>query len=480
MSGPFLNSRTFSMADQLDFAELSGDRNPMHIDPVVARRTIYADVVVHGVHLLLWALDNIAQATNHLRGLYQLHTEFKYPVRLKEPVYCEIFELDDVGFKARLQVEGRVVVAVKGTFARPHVDKVQLRQSDHSLECCDLSFDDVTSNSGSLGLFLDDNRCARMFPAIRRLVSTIQVAEILATSRLVGMRCPGLHSIYASHNLQFDSGKLNGDKLRYTVTHTDRRFSMLSIDVRGPSVRGSIRAFVRPRPQAQAPIEAVRAIVAADEFGRCRALVIGGSRGLGEITAKILASGGADVCISYYRGVEDARRVTQEICKAGFNCRYIECDSRNPQNLSTALGNWKPNQLYYFATPSISFQTGTWFSHDKFRNYCDVYVTALAATVEAVFRHISGELYLFYPSTVFLQEFQRQSAEYCAAKAAGEIVCRHLEYVFPEVRVYAPRLPRMKTDQTSALIATDAADALEVMVQEIRNMMKRAIGKASS
>ena len=31
--------RRFTMADQEAFAALSGDRNPMHLDPVYARRT---------------------------------------------------------------------------------------------------------------------------------------------------------------------------------------------------------------------------------------------------------------------------------------------------------------------------------------------------------------------------------------------------------------------------------------------------------
>ena len=45
---------------------------------------------------------------------------------------------------------------------------------------------------------------------------------------------------------------------------------------------------------------------APGEFANVRALVIGGSRGLGEITAKIIAAGGGDVWITYRRGKEDA------------------------------------------------------------------------------------------------------------------------------------------------------------------------------
>lgn len=49
-----LGGKTFTMADQSFFARLSGDFNPIHLDPLAARRTRAGDTVVHGVHMLAW------------------------------------------------------------------------------------------------------------------------------------------------------------------------------------------------------------------------------------------------------------------------------------------------------------------------------------------------------------------------------------------------------------------------------------------
>ena len=38
----------------------SGDRNPMHVDAALARRTQAGAPVVHGVHLLMWVMDSVA------------------------------------------------------------------------------------------------------------------------------------------------------------------------------------------------------------------------------------------------------------------------------------------------------------------------------------------------------------------------------------------------------------------------------------
>jgi len=60
-------------------------------------------------------------------------------------------------------------------------------------------------------------------------------------------------------------------------------------------------------------------------------LVIGGSRGLGELTAKLLCSGGGCVHLTYSRGRNDARRVSAEIMavKRGV-CKPLELDILAP------------------------------------------------------------------------------------------------------------------------------------------------------
>src|SRR5258708_5647331 len=94
-----LGSRRFTAEDQLEFAEISGDWNPMHVDPVAARRTIYGGILVHGIHTLLWALECVAQTAGEKRGLSHLKTEFKGQMRLDDLISCKLLRLDDRDFK---------------------------------------------------------------------------------------------------------------------------------------------------------------------------------------------------------------------------------------------------------------------------------------------------------------------------------------------------------------------------------------------
>jgi acyl dehydratase/NAD(P)-dependent dehydrogenase (short-subunit alcohol dehydrogenase family) len=480
MSHDTIGSRTFSMEDQLGFAELSGDWNPMHVDAVAARRTIYGDVVVHGVHVLLWSLDRLLSMRATRGVLTHLRTDFRKQVHLGEDIQCDVLQLD--GDRFALSVAGKrgVVALVTGAVISGELGtEISVPGGGERVACRDASFDELMDARGAVPLHLNSGALASTHPHLAKWLPAVQVAEILATTRVVGMVCPGLHSVYSSHELRAH-GEGGVGTLSFQTTKADSRFSLLQLSVRGPTLEGSVGAFVRPKPVAQPSIAVVSGMVTPGEFRGERAIVVGGSRGLGEITAKLIAAGGGDVRISYHRGRTDATKLTEEIGAAGGSSRSFAYDVTQPNDSTLRrLGNeWRPTQLYYFATPLITLEKGPLFSPEKFERYCRFYLHGFARAVEALLPGHAKPLAIFYPSTVFLDEFQRYSTEYCAAKAAGELVCQHVQKSQPGVRVHAPRLPRMKTDSTSSLIPVRTADALEVMLPVIRAMRDSRIPTA--
>src|SRR5258708_17738404 len=62
MSSATLASKTFDSDDQVFFARLSGDFNPMHMDPLAARRTQAGAGGVHGIHAVLLSIDRLGEA----------------------------------------------------------------------------------------------------------------------------------------------------------------------------------------------------------------------------------------------------------------------------------------------------------------------------------------------------------------------------------------------------------------------------------
>src|SRR5580704_7564483 len=80
------NIREFSPDGQLAFARLSGDYNPIHLDPVAARRLLFGQPVVHGMHALLWALDAWLEGTLVPIRMTRLKAKFRSSIPLNVTV----------------------------------------------------------------------------------------------------------------------------------------------------------------------------------------------------------------------------------------------------------------------------------------------------------------------------------------------------------------------------------------------------------
>ena len=264
--------------------------------------------------------------------------------------------------------------------------------------------------------------------------------------------------------------------MNYEVTQFDRRFGLVLMKVMAPELTGIIKAFRRPAPQDQASYLTLKNHVDSNEFAGQRALVIGGSRGLGEVAAKLLAAGGAEVKITYHQGREDARRIVDDIVLNGGVADSFHYDVLNPEidSLNISVNDWAPTHLYYFATPFIVPGAKGIFSPTLFYNFCDYYVLGLFNTVNQL--RALGIRYIFYPSTVFIDELPANMGEYATAKFASEMLCTFLEKTDREIKVYKPRLPRVATDQTVSIMPVTNQDPALIMIKELRAFRDSSIG----
>jgi len=221
----------------------------------------------------------------------------------------------------------------------------------------------------------------------------------------------------------------------------------------------------------------VKGLVARNEFSGQRALVVGGSRGLGEVVGKLLCAGGAEAKITYYQGKEDAHRVVDQIRSDACVADFFRLDILNPKPdvLDALLKAWGPTHLYYFATPFIFSTVNGIFSPNLFQKFCDYYVIGFANAVNQLRSY--GLKNVFYPSTVFIDELPMNMAEYVAAKVAGEMLCNFLEKSHREMTIYRPRLPRMATDQTASLVPIINLDPVPVMIEALRSFRDLSISR---
>jgi NAD(P)-dependent dehydrogenase (short-subunit alcohol dehydrogenase family) len=214
--------------------------------------------------------------------------------------------------------------------------------------------------------------------------------------------------------------------------------------------------MMRHAPVVQRPIEDLAAYVPRDAFAGVMALIVGGSRGLGEVAGKLVAAGGGLPILTYANDAGKAAAVAQEIEAWGSPCHIMRLDMEADLAPQLAALPAVPDWLLYFATPMIAARRGAPFDAAKLHRFLHFYATAFRDLVHALPCGERG-LRALYPSSVFVAEPPPGLAEYAMAKAAGEILCRDMVARRQGFRAEILRLPPLATDQNPHLANIDSA-----------------------
>lgn len=451
-----LGRHVFTVADQEDYGRLSGDLNPMHMDAMAARRLLSGRQVVHGMHSVTLLLERWLGHGGNLPAT--LRCEFAQPISVGDEVDLTVEGADPTCLLA--SVHGQACTILRLDDAVGEANSIRTDGDDHSGLSTPLALPPATWVGRCGRVHLPDGGDAARFPNLETRSGARPVRALAALSYIVGMVCPGLHSIFSSLELRWGTG----DELFFRVDKFDPRFRLVSIAFAG-AVSGSLRAFVRPEPQRQATMDELVARVSPQAFAGTRSLVVGGSRGLGELTAKLVCAGGGQAVITYAQGADDAERVAAEVARSGRgSCRtrrFVVGES-SPHELVDVL---PVDALFYFATSRIARRSAQAFDRDLFNDFMSVHATGFSdlvvwlAAAQPVHR-----ARLFYPSSVYVVERPRGMTEYAMAKAAAEVLVAELGRSFRNLGFLCERLPRMATDQTASLLPVTTASNVEIML----------------
>ena len=225
-----ISDYSFSQSDQIEFAKLSGDWNPIHVDPVFARRTIYGQVV-HGINIVLFALEAfLSDKTNPIPS--EIHVSFLSPLNLHQTFEVEIiYKEEDVILEVKSS--GKVITFIRICI---EADQKKFRVSSKKTVFQDNNFalpkerkfDDLKKVDCNIDLSIQAESFKNFFSSCIERMGEDQVAAILGLSKFVGMEYPGLHSLFSGFSLKFSKVKsqtLNFQTERFSIPNAPVRFS---------------------------------------------------------------------------------------------------------------------------------------------------------------------------------------------------------------------------------------------------------------
>jgi acyl dehydratase/NAD(P)-dependent dehydrogenase (short-subunit alcohol dehydrogenase family) len=484
MSNATLASKTFDSSDQVFFAGLSGDFNPIHMDPLAARRTQAGAAVVHGMHAVLWSLDRLVELGVVRGGIAGLKVQFSKFIPVGSEVSLELRRRDDKSIRAELTLGSLTTTVLNlslgkvkaGSGSVLPLESPEIGPADRAAELVEPEA--AAGVSGRMDIAGPARWVEERFPHAAAALGSGRIAALALLSRLVGMICPGLHSIFGAFAIDLIETPQRRDGLWFSVNGTDDRFRMIRMAVNGAGIDGSVQTFLRWPPVAQASMSDIAKLVSPTEFAGTIALVVGGSRGLGALTAKVVSAGGGEVVASYATGRQEAEQLAEEICShvSRDTCRIIPYDARRGAADQLKKLARDPSHLYYFATTPIARQKQELFVPALFDEFIQVYVKGFYDCCRVLGERTARPLIAFYPSSVFVDDGPTDMAEYSMAKIAGENLCNSMNRSIGRVQVIVGRLPRLRTDQTATVPPVESSDPLEVMLPIIRKVQSSGSG----
>lgn len=465
-----VGARSFDDADQHWFAKVCGDVNPMHMDAGGAAATQAGERVVHGVHAVLWALEQLARHGTELAELEQLKVKFSKFITLGKGASLVVTDGKPQELRAEIDVEGAPgAVSLRLGFVRarkPGADDMLRTDVLPDLSAGPIVRDvgDFAEAHGRLTIPSGaEAEIVSVFPGLSKIWSPATVAQIALMSTVVGMVTPGLHSIFSDFTLTFKDRAEAPPDFFFSTTRFDPRFRLATIRACCGAFESTIAAYLRYPPVAPPRFRDIERVIPPDQFLGRAALVVGGSRGIGAVVSQAIAAGGGRV-VATYAANEGAAKAIQADVRAhrpagSFEiCRF---DSTNPSAIS-ALDAF--TDLFYFATPKIFDQSSEVFSAARHDAFCKIYLQGFHDLVMSLLKDRTLPLNVFYPSSVAVTERPKNMTEYAMAKAAGEILCRDLAKAHPLLDIGIHRLPRVMTDQTATVPPVAAPSALEAIL----------------
>jgi acyl dehydratase len=465
--------RVFTEEDQCEFASLSGDFNPIHTDALAARRVLFGEPVVHGIHALMWVLDAVSAKIPRARNgeCLTVRARFRKPIFLGESVFLVQTSCDDRGLQFALRRDESVLVSIRLEIGVARDDNRE--RLEHTIETSeslgvplDPTFDEAACSAGRL--CADEMVCLRlleMFPSLGQLVGARRLGEVALISNVVGMRIPGRHSLFAavalSIQLKAANESANRASIEYSAESASRQFKMISIGVRAPGMHALAEAFFRPAPVPPPPMQMLQNMIDADIFTGHRVLVVGGSRGLGAILARLLAVGGADVRITFANGVVEATTLASH---PRITCSHLDTGQLKVEEIEDCF-KFPVDTLIYCATPRIFFRRTKPMHFDRLHGFMECYVYGFGRIFERFAAQSLPRSTCLYPSSVEVESENAETVEYRIAKHSAEILCAELAVKYPQCQFETPRLPRLDTDQTAMIGSSPSEETVPLMLE---------------
>jgi NAD(P)-dependent dehydrogenase (short-subunit alcohol dehydrogenase family) len=452
--------RALRLTDQhiRQFADASGDRNPLHVDALFARTTPYGRCISHGALVTIAALGSVDPVA--LRHATRLDLDFKQPVFPNEPYTVSCAEPGDANVRIEVAHAERpaALITVGGDRGEPALPRV----SPHKLSSPPASprrytLDELAAEHPSIS----ERYACRLdaLTALARELGAGAVPETLliwlaAASFTVGMLIPGRDALFARARLSRYADEAEGT-LSASVRMTDDRTGLVVVDATlaegAGSARMQLHAFVRPAAPAPDRSSIGDYLAPSAKLRGRNFLVVGASRGLGAALCGALATQEATVWALFARCRERAESLADEF--GADRVRLLQADAEDLERSREAFDvlRAQPGRLdgvCLCAAPAPYESALHPDAMEAALRYLQSSVARALVPLSWALRLLSADGWIVLTSSSALADPPQGSPQLILAKAALEGAAAYCaRHSHAQVLILRP--PRMWTDSTN-------------------------------
>lgn len=460
--------KKFNNNDQLKFSKLTGDLNPIHLYKSYAANTLFQNVVVHGLHSVVWALEKTI--LSNIKDINRVKINFLKPVFLNEEVFLNVTKKNkkEIQIIVKSKIEKKIIIKTfisnKEIFFKKNIHNINYNQKTIPKK------KKIKKIKGFLYLQNNVSLIKKNFPKINNKIAIEKIVRLISLSRLVGVQLNNNPSILTYIDLSFENSILK-NKIQFKVKKFIKRFSFCELNILGNGVKAQIESFKIPEIR-KITFQKIKKKIPRMLFLNKNVLIIGGSNGLGEIAVNSLCALGANVTFTYNNNYFNSNKMVLDLKKNNIRCNYFKLDvTKIGKKDITFLKSKKFENIYYFATPKITSTKN--FNNNLYKRYLNYYVTSFKKILKNINCLTEKKTKIFFPSTIYINEKNENFPEYVKAKKKAENLCdsinkkNNLKY-----HILYERLPRIYTRQSSSFYELSYFDGFKIILKIIKKLNK--------
>ncbi len=493
-----MNTMHINQDDVNHFANWSGDCNPIHVDPGAAKKSSFGGTIAHGALTTIEALRSLRSELADRPAIDSLEIEFRGEVRPRQDYRVSHSSQRDRSSVITVADDQQTRMSITVDFENGQTDE----SNATAVSWIDAAHQSGIRSSGDdapVAWLPQDFRAGEKVVGLHHfgshaadetsLLMTVQEKVLGLCSFIVGMKAPGLSSLFTRLSVEFASSADCGDEVAYRLTFLDYEphFRLLEAKLEIASTSGDllatarIQSYVRfpqhdPDPTAYLKQLTPEVSTLAGKV----ALVCGASRGLGAELAAALGAAKCKVYLACRHPNEATQDLVERIGELGGMATIVAGDvgdaqvcEATKQQILAADGQLDLLILNACAPPHASDIAGN-TETGSFAYVADNLALSkvpLAAFLPSVSQ---AEGTVVAISSSFVEECPAGFADYVAVKMAVEGVVKTAARENPRTHFLIARPPKLQTSWNDT--PTSAMGTIPTAVAASRIINTLAVG----